>query len=382
VLQVVETLEVGGMERMVATLCRTLDPAVYDARVLVTKLRGSLSAGLVADGIPVDFAGVRFSPPDYFAWRRLVPFMRRFRPHVVHSHATHGLLFGGAAAALIRAPRMVHTEHGRVFPDKPHLMLAERWMARRLVKYVAVSDALAAAVHEHERIPRARIEVIPNGVADLPPADDAQVSALRTALLGSRSGPVVGATARLVWEKGLDVLLHAWARRQQADDAQGTLVIAGEGPERGNLEQLASSLGIAGSVVLPGTVTDVASFYRMLDVFVLSSVSEGLPMALLEAMAAGLPIVATLVGGVPDALNHGEAGVLVPVSDSASLSDALESLLVEYRRADTAPGASWAATSRAALLGKAARNRFEDAFTAQAMTARYARLYAPAPRRG
>jgi glycosyltransferase involved in cell wall biosynthesis len=275
---------------------------------------------------------------------------------------------------------MVHTEHGRVFPDKPRLMLAERVLARRLVRYVTVSEALADAVHEHERIPREHIVVIPNGVADLPPKDSGKVQALRALLVGERPGPVVGVTARLVWEKGLDVLLRAWATRRRHDETRGTLVIAGDGPERAALEQLVVSLGLSESVVLAGTVSDVASFYRMLDVFVLSSVSEGLPMALLEAMAAGLPIVATRVGGVPDALGNGEAGLLVDPSDDSGLSLALETLLSDIERPSSRGGLT-PEGSRATSLGRAARERFMSSFTAHAMATRYTALYLPQARR-
>lgn len=380
VLQVVETLEVGGMERMVATLCRSLDPTRYAARVLVTRLRGAIGDQLAEAGVAVDCAGLRRDGIDYAAIPRLVSYIRGFRPHVVHTHATHALLYGAPAARLSGVPVLVHTEHGRVLPDRPHVMRAERWLSRFLVRYAVVSEELAEAVHRHERIPRERIEVIPNGVADLPPADLARITALRAALVGGRPGPVVGVAARLVWEKGLDVLLRAWAARRTPPALRSTLVVAGEGPERGRLERLVQDLGMADSVVLPGTIADVSSFYRMIDLFVLSSVSEGLPMALLEAMAAGLPIVATRVGGVPAALDHGAAGVLVNPSDHDELARAIDALLggcgpYVGHQAATGEPRTGVCSAASAPLGLAARQRFETCFTARAMTSRYAALY-------
>jgi glycosyltransferase involved in cell wall biosynthesis len=256
-------------------------------------------------------------------------------------------------------------------------MHAERWLSRSLVRYVAVSDQLAEAVHRHERIPRERLAVIPNGVADLPPADAGEVAALRTALVGARPGPVVGVAARLVWEKGLDVLLRAWAARRAAPAERGTLVLAGEGPERSALERLVKELGIGDSVVLPGTITRVACFYRMLDLFVLSSVSEGLPMALLEAMAAGLPIVATRVGGMPAALDDGAAGVLVEPSDAQGLARAFDVLLSGAGTIHVNGTSAFRMPANAIALGATARQRFEHLYTARAMTSRYEAYYSP-----
>lgn len=371
VLQVVETLDVGGMERMIATLCHSLDPARFDVRVLVSKRVGAIGEHLIETGIPVECAHVRFHPPDYLVTLRLLPFIRRFRPDVVHTHATHALLYGGLAAAWSGVHRHVHTEHGRSFPDRPHLMLAERWLSRRLVRYVAVSDALADNVHRFQRIPTERITVIPNGVADLPEACPQRLESLRKSLLAGRPGPVVGLAARLVPEKGLDTLLNAWALLKRDESHSGaiaaTLLIVGEGPERQRLESLARALGVSDSVRMPGTLLETAEFFRLLDAFVLSSVSEGLPMALLEAMAAGLPIAATRVGGVPVALEQGNAGVLVPAGDSAALASAIWRIIQPPADSGFDP----------ISLGARARRRFLTKYTAAIMSSRYADLYAP-----
>ena len=377
VLQIVESMDVGGMERMVATLCRALDPRDFEARVLVTRKRGLLGEVLAAEGIPVSCAEMRSDRADWRAPIRVAHFIRQYKPDVVHTHATHSLLYGGIPARWCNVPLLVHTEHGRVFPDKPHLMLAERWFSASLVKFVTVSQALADEVQRYERIPSHRLSVIPNGVADLPPRHSESCERLRDQLIGSRPGPVVGVMARLVWEKGLDVLLHAWAKRLAQGEVRGTLVIAGEGPERSNLEGLAKSLGVSDSIRLPGTVTDIGSFYRLLDAFVLSSVSEGLPMALLEAMAAGIPIIATRVGAVPEALDFGAAGVLIDPSDQASLATQIDAFVMAFaeRNSSAECATVW---GQWVERGIAARRRFETAYTAGAMVAEYRKLYRPA----
>lgn len=369
VLQVVETLDVGGMERMVATLCRTLSREAFEVRVLVSKSIGAIGHELLSAGVTVECANIRSDKADYLASFRLIPFIRSFRPNVVHTHASHALLYGGLAARLCGVKRIVHTEHGRRFPDKAHLMLAERWMSRYLHRYVTVSEALYGQVQRFEGIARRRLEVIPNGVADVVATDPTAVASTRAKLGGQRTGPVVGITARLVWEKGLEYLLRAWAvvavSRQASGNAPGTLLIAGDGPERTRLETLATDLGISDSIRFLGTISDTASFYRILDVFVLSSVSEGLPMSLLEAMAAGLPIVATEVGGIPEALDRGTAGLLVPPADTAALAAALMRFVGGHEpAADGVP-----------RFGHRARQRFVEHYTANAMTDRYVKLY-------
>jgi glycosyltransferase involved in cell wall biosynthesis len=364
VVHLVETLELGGMERAIATLCLATDHTRFDVSVVAMKRLGPVAAELLAAGIPVECANVPSSPPDYFAWRHVVPVLRRLRPDIVHTHNSAALIYGAPSARWCGVSTIIHTDHGRAFPDRKHVMVAERIASALVWRVVAVSAPLARDLGEHVGIASARLRVVPNGVADLPPANEDAVHGLRRDWLRGATGPLVGLGARLVWEKGLDDLLHAW-RLVSAAIPDARLVIAGDGPERVALEGLTTELGLATSVQFAGTVTDMPSLYRALDVFVLPSVSEGLPLALLEAMAASLPIVATRVGGIPSVLESAGAGELVPSRAHELLAEALLRVLGSLRAGD----------GMATALGQRARQAYLASGTSAVMARRYERLY-------
>ncbi|MCE2952994.1 MAG: glycosyltransferase [Gemmatimonas sp.] len=363
VVHVVETLGMGGMERAIATLCRTLRARQIRTSVIAMKQLGAVADELRDMGVPVHLAGVPVSPPDYFAWRCLVPVLREVRPTVVHTHNSAPLIYGAPSARWCGVRRIVHTDHGRVLPDRRHIMIAERWAASVVHAMVAVSAPLAEQLAAHLHIGPHKLHVIVNGVNAVVPVAPAQRDRTRAAWFGATDGPIVGLAARLVWEKGLNVLLAAWPQ-VLAVHPGARLLIGGDGPERAALERIIEQQALGASVCMPGMVSDMAAFYSALDVFVLPSVSEGLPLALLEAMSMGLPIVASAVGGMPAALGPSQAGVLVPPSDVAALARALCETLDGLGRADGA-----------IALGARARATFAREFTAEAMTSAYMSLY-------
>ena len=177
------------------------------------------------------------------------------------------------------------------------------------------------------------------------------------------AGPVVN-VARLSSEKDPANLLRA-AARVAAADPTFRLELAGDGPLRGELSALAESLGIAGLVKFLGDVRDVPALLSRASLFVLPSKAEGISLTLLEAMATGLPVVATSVGGNPEVVVHGQTGHLVPSEDPAGLAEAI---LWMRRHSEDAQ-----------LMGRAGRRRVEDVFDIRAMVAQYERLYVPKP---
>jgi glycosyltransferase involved in cell wall biosynthesis len=363
VVHIVETLQLGGMERAIATLCRALSKRGVRTSVIALKELGTVADELMAYGIDVHLAGVPVAPPDYLAWRRVVPVLRRLRPTVVHTHNSAALIFGAPSARMCGVRTVIHTDHGRVFPDRAHIMLAERLVSYLLRGQVAVSQPLASAIAKHLRIPLSRIRVIPNGVERILPAEPERSRALRQQWFRTEDVVVVGLAARLVWEKGLRILLDAWPS-VLLKHPKARLVIGGEGPERAALEAQIESLGLSGAVRLPGVIHDIQEFYGTLDMFVLPSVAEGLPLALLEAMSAGLPIVATSVGGIPSVLEAPAAGRLVTPNDSVALSAAICEVLGNLGEG-----------SAASAMGARAREEFARNYTSEAMADSYQVLY-------
>lgn len=280
------------------------------------------------------------------------------RPAVFHAHLTWPLAckFGLVAAAVRGVPAVVATAH--LFVE--HLM---NWKVRLQLRAVGlgVHRYLAVSRHVHDRLvatlglPGRKLRIVPNGIDPARftrPADPA----LRARLDPSQGRPLVFTAARLAPQKGLDLLLEAAALVPEA-----RFVIAGDGPERGALEARAAALGVAPRLRLLGTRDDVADWLAACDLYVLPSLFEGLPISVLEAMAASKPVVATRIGGTDEAVADGETGILVTPGDASALAGAIRTFISDPERARVA--------------GDAGRRRFEARFTSGAMVAAVTATY-------
>jgi len=298
---------------------------------------------------------------DFGAVRRLAALLREFGAEAVHSHDWGGYLETAAAAWLAGVPVAVHTVHGRYMAYPPgrgtalkkslrHVL--ERIAARRFGNVVCVSDALRTHVAEEIGIREADTRTIANGIAVAEPPLRAAPNAPGVARLTT--------VGRLAAVKNVPLLLRAFAPLA-ARWPGVSLRIVGDGPERAALEALAASLGISGSVEFTGVRSDIDRLLQDADVFVLASLSEGVPMSILEAMRAGLPVVATRVGGVPTTVADGVTGLLVESGDEAGLTRALAELIEQ--------------PTRSLALGRAGFERVRATFSIDAMVAAYERLY-------
>ena len=170
VVHVVETMELGGMERMIATLALATDRDRFDVHVLCVRNVGPVGAELAQSGIPVHFAALPRASTAWFGFLTLARMLRVLAPDVVHTHNTHALLYGVPGARLAGVQRVIHTEHGRKFPDKRRYMLAE-WAISGFVHHVVgVSETMTVALHRYLRIPRRKLRTIPNGVSRFKPS--------------------------------------------------------------------------------------------------------------------------------------------------------------------------------------------------------------------
>lgn len=251
---------------------------------------------------------------------RLARLLRELQPVAVHTHHIGPLLYGGLAARLAGVRRLIHTEH-----DVWHLQSRRRVMLERValawLRPYLVADAEVVAAALRRVFPMSAPRVVPNGIDTelFSPGD--RILARRA--LGLPVGPtVIGSAGRLEHVKGHDVLVDAMALLPPTAMA----VIAGEGSESAALRNRAARLGLQDRVVFLGQVDDMATFYRALDVFCLPSRQEGLPLCVLEAQACRIPVVATDVGGVAEALAPGVSSA-VPSEDHAALGAALRDLI-------------------------------------------------------
>lgn len=345
----------GGAENMVVQLAIALRDLGHET-IVATLREGWMTERAEAAGIPVWIMPQR--PGLDLGW--ILRFARRLRKEkidVLHSHEFAMNIFGGTAAVLARV-RSASTIHGKHWiTDRGRRALAYRVLARAGVSIVAVSEDLASYLSTGLGIPRARIHLVHNGIPMSGRPGMIDRGAARRALGLPPDGPLLVAVGNLYPVKDHATLLRALVELPGA-----RVAIAGRGDEEANLLRLASELGIGARVHLLGLRDDVDRILAAADIFVQPSRSEGLPLAILEAMAAGLPVVATRVGGMGEAILDGETGILVEPGKPDALARALRSLLDDPEQLRP--------------LGVAAHQRAQAEFSVQTMARRYEALYA------
>jgi len=243
--------------------------------------------------------------------------LRRLEPDVVHTHLVHADLYGALAA---RAP-VVSTKHNDDRFRTGSFRYIERVLARRASRVIAITQALARFTVEQVGLPAEKVEVIHYGLDEPPQAWGENPPALLPE--GAR---VLLAVCRLVEQKGVDVAVRALAAVRH-EHPEAVLVVLGDGPERAALERVAADLDVAEAVFLPGRVGDVAAWLRRAELVVHPVRWEGFGLALLEAMLAERPAVASAVSSVPEIVVDGETGLLVPPNDPTALAAAIARLL-------------------------------------------------------
>ena len=326
VAQVIPSLQVGGLQKVVVRLVDRFRGRM-DHLVLTPAGDGPLRPRF-GPGVDVIALAERPGSPKLNALRMARVF-RAWRPDVVHTR-NWTCIDAILGARLARVPVVIHGEHGREAGD-PEGRNALRRRVRRLLaplvtEFVAVSQDLARWLVEDVGVPAAKVTQIYNGVDTeaFSPAD--KEAARRT--LGIRDGAVViGTVGRLDPVKDHRGLLEAFGRTARHPQAQ--LVVVGDGPCRAELEQVGRRLGLDGRVLMLGERQDVARILRALDVFALPSVGEGISNALLEAMASGLPVIATRVGGNPELVDDDVTGTLVSPRSAEALAAAFDRYLLD-----------------------------------------------------
>jgi glycosyltransferase involved in cell wall biosynthesis len=340
-------LDVGGQEKLLVEFARHADRSRFDLQFLSLGERGMLAGDIEALGWPVESLG----EPAGLRPSLIAKLAHRFslgRPAVVHTHDRRALFYAAPAARLARVPWVVHTRHGRDAHATPRQIAMLRHLARMANRFVCVSGEIGE-LSRAQGVAPSRLRTILNGI-DID----------RFRFIGpDPAGPVV-TVARLSPEKDVANLVRAAAIA--AERAPNLRVeVAGGGACRADLDRLAAELGVADRVAFLGEVRDVAAVLRRASLFVLPSRSEGIPLTVLEAMARGLPVVATRVGGLPEVIEDGRTGLLVPPADPAALARAIVEVLDDPRRGDD--------------MGHAGRRRVERCFDVRRMVEQYEDTY-------
>lgn len=318
-------LGLGGAERLLATSAPLIDSGRFELDVAyVLPWKDALVPELRDRGVSVTCVGE--GTGGRLRWAaRLASLIRRGSYDLVHTHAP----VPASVARLVPGPRFVHTEHNTWGRYRTPTRIANAVTYHRNARVIAVSSGVAESISPPGRRPGPPVEVIHHGV-DLS-AVRSGPAARRTAraTLGEdEQRPLIGTVANMTPKKDQATLLRAM-RRVVHDIPDARLLIIGTGPLQPELESLAQKSLPSGAVRFLGMRTDVQEILPALDVFTLTSLHEGLSIAMLEAMAAGVPVVATRVGGIPEALRDGVEGLLVPSKDADAIAAAYLTLLAD-----------------------------------------------------
>lgn len=368
VLYVIGSLDRGGAERQLVDLLGHIDRDRFEPAVVCLATAGAQAAAVEALGIPVRVAGYegfrikRHPVRTLSALSRLRRAIAEFRPDVVHGLLFWAYVLGAFAARSAGVPVVVASRlslgHFRSALS-PRVLALEAAANRRTDVFVANSEAVRQDAIRGEGLPPERVRVIHNGV-DLPRFEGMSRAEARERLGVPQDAVLMVVVANLIHYKGHGVLLDAFHNLRQRDPL-ARVALLGDGPERGALVSRVASLGLGDSVRFVGSTPEVPTWLAAADLLVHPSFEEGFCNAVLEAMAVGRAVVATKVGGVPEAVIDGRTGWLVPPRDAAALAEAMAGAL--------------ASPERLASTGEAGRQRVLERFSMAANVEAHELLY-------
>ena len=340
---------IGGAEKILYHTVTGLNNNHYSVSVCSLKERGEIARDLERQGIEVHCLKME-NKEGFIGWLttigsliRLIPYLRKLQPTIVHSFLFRANIVARIASYITSIPIVISSI--RVMGgEKNYFHYLERMTSFMVDHYITVSESVKDYLVRKSRIPLEKVSVIYNGV-NIKEHNSLKMPNQR--VIGAEDKVVI-TVGRLHTQKGHSYLLQAIAKVQKEISKVKVLVI-GEGEEENNLKNLAKSLDLTDKIIFAGLRVDVEEILPEADLFVLPSLWEGMPNALLEAMALGIPVVATDVGGIPEVVIHEETGILIPPKDSDALASAMIDLLQNNFKAQK--------------MGEAGRDRVEKHFS-------------------
>lgn len=360
IAHILHSMRVAGAEKVVYDIATGLNGS-FKFCVFCLDSVGQLGEELRQKGVRVK-AFDRKPGVDFSLIKKLAREIRENKIDIVHAHQYTPYFYGATAAILAGKTRIIFTEHGRHYPDK------RRWKRVIFNKFLnlftdsitGVSDFSRNSLVDYEAFPKDKIKVIYNGIHTELFDIEIDKEAKRKELGLNSKDKVIGIIARLEPVKDHKMLLNAFAEViRKIPEAK--LLIIGDGQLRKDLEDLADKLNISGAVKFLGVRRDISELLKILDIFVLSSLSEAASVTIIEAMVAELPIVATNVGGNPEIIVNGKTGLLVPRGDAHVIAEALIEILRNPDKAKT--------------MGSAGKQMANELFTLDKMLKSYSELY-------
>lgn len=353
-------MNIGGAERMIATLARCLSPKRYQVKICCLKSVGEIGDELRSEGHEV----IELSPPQhgiqrYLSFLQLRRVIRDHKIDLIHSHDTFSLVNSSLVKLSSLGVKTLHTFHRGNYPNHiPRYMLMENIACRIPDRLVAVGIEQRELIRSTYRLSGKRILTIPNGIENVQMVASAR---WQERLEERNNRPVIGTLSTLIEQKGIPFLLEV-ARSLKEMGVDATFVIVGDGPLRNELQEKCKSLGLSDRVIFTGWMDKAANtMLPLFDVFFQPSLWEAMSLAVLEAMAASKPVVVTAVGDNRHVVQHGVTGFVVPPRDVNAMADALKRFIESPRlRAE---------------CGSAGQRRYKQYYTAHTMALQYENVY-------
>jgi sugar transferase (PEP-CTERM/EpsH1 system associated) len=360
IIHLVLNLKMGGLETWVVNFAKRIKESGFSPMVCCLEDNIDLGQSLKDHDIPI-VTLMKKEGHDLFLPSRLAKTMRDYQPHLLHTHNWDAHLYGTVAARMTPIPVVIHTQHGAVHDRSWKNDLLRPILGRLIDQFVGVSEGVSLFAKKSRWVPAQRVITLVNGVDPTayrnPVAAD--TTTIRQALAIPINAPVLINVARMSAVKDHTTLLEAVSMLQATSSVH--LMLVGDGELCPRLKGIAVKLGIEKVVHFVGMQNHVAAFLGAADLFVLSSLSEGISLSLLEAMSAGLPVVATDVGGNPNVVVAGKTGLLVPPRNPIALAGAIQTILEDKPLATT--------------MGYAGRARVFSHFHSNQMAIAYMDLY-------
>jgi sugar transferase (PEP-CTERM/EpsH1 system associated) len=359
ILHVLNSLNVGGLENGVVNLVNSMNHSKYNHVICCLREVGPMAERICRKDTEIVCMGN--DSADYFMPLKLMHLIKRIRPQVLHTR-NWGTIDGIIAARLARVKCVIHGEHGREFTDlhgSNYRRNLARWVLGRWVNlFVTVSDETKSWLVNKVGIPEEKVVTIINGVDTkkyFPPVDKRKA---KQDLGIDPNTFIVGTVGRLDKVKNYEMLLKAMSLKFNKFPYK--LILIGDGPERANLEAFVAKRGLP-NVEFLGEKQNIQEYLQVFNLFVLPSLAEGMSNTILEAMATGVPVIATRVGGNPEIVEDGVTGSLIPSGDHALLSDMITKYMEDRSLCES--------------QGQAGRARCEKLFSLNVMVEKYDRLY-------
>jgi L-malate glycosyltransferase len=352
----------GGIETLILEIGRRLEKEKYNPFLFIFESGGALEKEFEDAGVKIVHVQKASQGLDFRLPFKLKNVFKKYGINVVHTHNPFSWLYGGIGAKITGIP-VVHTEHTNIDYYKYHVRrwMAVEWILSQFTSHITtVAQSVADYMISNEHIDKKKIEVVYNGVDHKRFEDDIDVTLKRRGIGIDADDIVIGNVSRFFENKDHKTLIEAF-KIITNDYADSKLVLVGDGPLRRNIENKVEKEGLSKKVRFLGNRRDVPELLKAMNIFALSSLREGFPVVLLEAMASGLPTVVTDVDGNAEMVVNGETGLIVPRSEPESLAKAICEIIQDK--------------DKGREMGENGRHRVKKLFSFDGMVNRYTSIY-------